>query len=457
MKTFRLALLLLPFVLQETGIPYALAEDSASLPGFLDQVELSGTLYSIYRVRDRKNIATGKYQTNLNHLTTQASVDFNATTAGGILGLELAFFGAYDIHNSGSPAHEMNFFPWSNPWNPDWAAEDADDKISIYKANIRLQGKDMWARLGYFQPQGPGVLGVNWSFLPGTYLGGEVGLQLGDLTLAASMANRYKAPWFSDIYAFRREDRSRVNNLWSVGARYMLQDGLDVELAYGESESYLRNAHLKVKYRKELEQERQLYLTGQIYAMDDRADDDSMNDLFNGTALHFFAAAHYSFAQWTLKLEGLHSHVPADADNDVGYFAYRMIGAYGGGNGAYEPWWHMRSDWDHNGETAVYASVGRKLDDVGLPGWHASLSYGYGWGGRAPDIDTEFREEAWAVDLSYTFQKGPLKDASLRLHYMHYDNKTDLPDWTHFKNAFQDERDIICMLIIPFGPYTASK
>lgn len=90
---------------------------------------------------------------------------------------------------------------------------------------------------------------MNWSFLPGTYQGAEIGLNLGKWSLAAAWANQYKAPWFSETYHFQQADVDgelrEVGYLWSLGARYQANEKLSLETAYGESKEYLWNAHFK--------------------------------------------------------------------------------------------------------------------------------------------------------------------------------------------------------------------
>ena len=412
---------------------------------------LSGTLYYFQRYRDRYDVNAGHYKVNLSHATTQASAEFNSGYLGGIIGLDVGAFGALDLYNKGAPDHEMNFFPWRDPWHPDWSAKDASDGASVYKANIKAKLGPVWAKAGYFQPTGPGVLGVNWSFLPGTYQGAEMGADLGNLSLAGAWANEYKAPWFKDTYHFRQNDgETDVDWLWSLGARYSLENA-SLELAYGQSENYLTNAHLKLRYNTAWDNDKQsLYLTAQTYFMAD-SDSSGPNDNFDGLALHQFLAAHYTHEAWRFRLEFLYTRAPTNNPDNVGYFAYRLISRYGGANGAYEPWWDNRSDWNHDNEKAAFAAISRDLSDIIAPGWNAGLGYAFGWDGKAHNTSTHLKEQAFNADLSYTFQKGWLQGAAIKLHYTWYDNMTNLPSWDPYKNAFQDEHDIKFSIVIPFS------
>ena len=419
---------------------------------FWRDASLSGALYYFQRYRERYNVDDERYHTNLSHATTQVSTEFVSGYLGGIVGLDVGAFASADLYNHGAPDHEMNFFPWRDPWHPDWGAEKADNGASVYKANIKFKAGPAWAKAGYFQPSGPGVLGVNWSFLPGTYQGAEMGADIGNLSLAGAWANEYKAPWFKDTYRLRQNDgETMVNWLYSLGARYNFEKA-SVEVAYGHSDDYLTNAHLKLRYNTDWDEGKQsLYLTSQTYFMTDSASS-GPNDNFDGLALHQFMAAHYNYDLWRFRLEFLYTRAPTNSSDNVGYFAYRLISAYGGANGAYEPWWDSRSDWDHNEEKAVYAGFSRKLDDLlGIKGFSAGMGYSHGWDGKAYGYSQRLNEKALTLDLGYTVPDGRLKGSAVKAHYTEYRNGTSLPSWTGYKNAFQDERDFKLIVSFPFS------
>ena len=416
--------------------------------------KFNATLYYFQRYRDRLNERTDHYGVNLSHASTQLSLDFESGWLGDVLGFDFGVFGAYDFYNDSAAAdHEMNFVYWRDPWHKEWDSVKNKDAASIYKALVKLKAGPVWARAGYFQPTGPGVLGVNWSFLPGTYQGAEAGFDLGGLTVAGAWANQYKAPWYTSTYKFKKVDEDGrlhdVDYLWSLGARYQVIEGLSLEAAYGESKGYLWNAHFKAKYNLDLAGENKLYLTAQTYLMNDIGGAGAIDQNFSSTALHQYLAAIYDTGPWTLNAEFTYSRVPHDNPGNVNYFAYRLVRPSGGAKGAYEPWWDLRSDWDHDQEKAAFLKVGRALDDLGLTGFRAAVSGAYGWDGRAQGCPTKFSEAAFGLDLSYTVDQGPLEGAVFALHFTRYDNRTDLPSWDPFQNAFQDEHDVKFSLVIP--------
>lgn len=419
---------------------------------FWRDAKFNATFYYFQRYRDRLNEQTGRYGVNLSHASAQLGLDFESGWLGDALGFDFGVFGAYDLYNrSASADHEMNFVFWRDPWHKDWANTDTKDAASIYKALVKLKAGPVWARAGYFQPSGPGVLGVNWSFLPGTYQGAEAGIEAGNLTLAGAWVNQYKAPWYTRTYKFKKADEDGrlhdVDHLWTLGARYQAAEGLSFEAAYGESQNYLWNAHFKARYKMRLAGGGGLYLTGQTYLMNDI--DGTVDDNFSSTALQQYLAAVYDTGPWTFNTELTYTRVPHDHPGNVNYFAYRLVRPSGGAKGAYEPWWDLRSDWNHHGEKAVFLKAGRKLDDLGLDGFRAAVSGAYGWDGRTNASPVKFSEAAVGLDLSYTVDQGPLKGAVFALHFTYYDNRTDLPSWNPFQNAFQDEHDVKFSLVIP--------
>jgi hypothetical protein len=422
--------------------------------------EISGNLMYFQRHRTRYRIDEDRFGRNLQHATVQGSIDFSSSWAAGVIGVDLGLFATKDLDNGGSPDHEISFFPWANPWSADWSKTQARSGASLYRAHLKLRHThetgQIWGKLGYFQPSGPGVLGVNWSLMPGTYLGAEGGGDWGNLSLAGAVVTRYKAPWYQETYGFRTNEEAGIGRLWSLGARYRIAPGsaqalpagasASVEAAYGEAPGFLRNAHLKFKYHHEKTPGTALSLSYQFYASGS-ADDSSPA---NHRAFQHYLALARTVAPYVLRMEFTLTRAPSDAPYQ-GYFVYRLSSAYGGAQGAYEPWWDNRSDWNHNRERALFVSVARTLDDwLPTPGLTLTASAVRGWGGQVRGVREHLEETAWSLDLTYRIPAGTFKDARLSLHYTHYDNKTHAPSWTGFKNLFQDERDLKFFVILPW-------
>ncbi|MDR2364257.1 MAG: OprD family outer membrane porin [Zoogloeaceae bacterium] len=439
--------------------------DDDAWPQFVRDIktsEVSGNLIYFQRHRERYRVDERRFDSNLHHQSLQGNLEISSPFFADTAGFELGAFATTDLRNSASPDHEISFFPWSDPWSADWSKKDADSGASLYRAHLKLRRKHengaWWGKLGYFQPSGPGVMGVNWSLMPGSYLGAEGGIEQGALSLASAYAARYKAPWYRKTYAFREEDaaNTKISHIWSVGARYAFAPEASAEVAYGEAPGFLQSAHLKLKYRQEKSAgvKSPLYLSYQLYVMGDRDDaafsGQSNNHYAGRWAFQHYAAFAREFSPYVLKGEFLHTRAPGTRDTHLGYFVYRLTGRYGGANGAYEPWWDNRSDWNHNRESAIFVSLSRALDDIGAAGVTATLSAARGWGGKAYGVRQTLKENAWSLDLTWIVPSGTLKNTRVTLHYTHYDNKTRLPSWTGYKNLFQDERDLKFFVIVPW-------
>lgn len=418
--------------------------DAPSATGFFRPGQVSGGVYFYRRDRRRYDRDLGRYQPNLNHASAQASLEYQSGFWGDVIGVDFGMFGAHDLFNKGAVDHEMGFVPWGDPWHPDWSKRSTDDGVSVYKAALKLKAGPVWARAGYFQPSGPGVLGVNWSFLPGTYRGVNAGMELDRLSVAVAWADEYKSPWFVNMNRFMKNDgETRVPWLWSSGVRYAFANGLTLELAYGESRGHLKNGNIKSSYAMPLGKGT-LNVGYHLYLMDDSDDSGSgLNDNFDGLASLHYLFGRYDLAPWTLRLESTWARAPMSGPYSQGNFVYRLADRNGSAAGAYSVWWDARSDWNADNEKAFYAAVERKLDDLlPLPGVYVGAGAALGIDGRGWDSAEHLKEWAFTFDLGYIKPDGPLQGSFVKLHYTEYRNGTSKPSWTTYKNAFQSEHDL---------------
>jgi hypothetical protein len=430
---------------------------------WLAATEISGELIYFQRRSNRHDVADGRRHTLRDHRTVQTRLDFASAYADNAIGIDIGLFSANDIHNCCAPDHEFNFVPWRNPWEADGSKRHARDGFSLHRAQIKLRRDGWWGKFGYYQPQGPGVLGVNWSILPGTLRGFEGGGRIGfgggakkrELIFAVQWANGYKAPWYRDVYHFRAADRERrVEDVYSFGVRCETTAGKSshsAEVAWGEARGFLQNAHFKFKYRREFNPTLSTAFSYQLHAATDRVRGNDAGYFGGGRGWQHYLAWSGTKLPYTVKVEFTNTHAPSRNDTHLGYFVYRLSGGYGGANGAYEPWWDNRSDWNHNRESAYFVSIARNFDDVlSTPGFSAAISAVYGHGGQVYGISENLRESAWSIHFTYAVPAGPLKGTRASLHYTEYDNHTRLPSWQGFKNLFQDERDLKILVIVPW-------
>lgn len=426
----------------------AQAEDSS----FFEDAKVTGGLYIWDRQRDRKDAPDankdniidnddGGFKTNLDHTSVQMNLDFASGTVNGF-GFDVGLYATADLNNEGgAPDHEMNFAPNDTPYKWDWSKK-AENGVSYYKAQARYSSGPISIKGGYIQPSGPGVLGVNWSFMPGTYQGAEIKADIEGLSLAYFIANKYKAPWFKDVYNFEDQDGNKVSYVHSLGARYTFDNGLGIDLGYGQSKDFLNLYHAKFNFTAG-----GANLSYQYYAKTDNENDGSGKDVVEGTDYQHAVTLGYPMGSWNFRLEGTYSF-----SKKLGNFTYRPTVPSGSSNGAYGIWWDNRSDFNHHKEKAVFVGASYDFAAKGKPGFTAGASYAYGWGGEVEGKSDlkDFKESAYSLDAGYTFQSGELQGATIKAHFTIYDNKTNYTNWAPYSNAFQDEQDLKVIFTMPY-------
>ena len=271
---------------------------------------------------------------NIYHSTTLADIDVSSGLLGGFLGLDVGAFGTWDMWHSGtSQFSEVSLI---------------DDKgnikngISFYKAAVRLEHFSFKAHGGYIQPSGPGVLGVNFSFVPGTYRGFEGIYSRNRLTVAYMWADTYKKPWIYDMKRMLRKDGSAISYVYSIGAQYGAGNGISVMGGFGQAQDFIDLYKLKLTFDGH-----DFGVSYHFYAMNDKddsgivwnADDtnNTTNDIFDGLAYQHALMSHFHINRWTLRAEATYTRARGSESN----FAFRPTGYNGGfgdSNGAYEVW-----------------------------------------------------------------------------------------------------------------------
>jgi len=431
---------------------------------FFSESTISGNLNFFMRARDRAgkpvdgggNAIPGPdtaKTTNLDHGSIFANLGFHSGYVADVVGFDAVVYSTFDMwageETGGSFEHEMNFFDCDSPYNAGSCdSYQTDNGVSFAKAALKFKfGENVNAQLGYFQPSVPSTLGVNWSFAPGTYRGGEIGGNFGDLSVGFVYADQYKAPWFKETYEFRdggfwgSDGGKDVGDVYSVGARYTLGNGISLDAGYGGlTDGDRKNFHVKVKGTTD----GGLYWSPQLYVVDD-------DNQFDSTAFQAALLTSKSVGQYSFRAEATYTVADSeDTRGNVGNMSYRLTEQYGGSNGAYEIWWNNRSDFNHDGEYAFFLSSSRDFSDVGGTGFSAGVSGAYGAGAKAAGYD-ELVEYAYSFFANYAIQAGALKDANIGFYYTNYFNDTDAPDWGAYSNGFNDETDFKLTLTIPFA------
>ena len=436
-------------------------EYGQSYETFVKDSKLTGGLF--YFQRDRQRIdgdptaakKEGKYQSNLSHSTVQAALNFNSGYAWDTVGLDLGGFGAYDLAvTENHPVNQENEFSFAGrSWGNNAKDGSPEGGFSLSNAAMKLKFLDggITAKGGYTQLYVPGQIGVNWSYQPGTYRGGQVEGNFGGLYLTYAIADEYKAPWFKDTNGFSKagnyagaatqySDENQIDYIHALAARYTFENGTAITGAFGQSEGYMDSYHFKLAHKFDVLGG--LTTSYQFYGSE------TDNTDYDGLAWQQALTAAWAMGPYGFRLEGLWTK----AEGDMGNYLPRLTKGYGNSQGANEIWWDSRSDWNENNEKALFAGVTRSLDDlVGAPGWSVGVSGAYGWdaeNGNSTRVDG--KEWAANFDVMYTVQDGKLKGTLFKLHYTDYNNMQDEKGNWYYPNMFQSEHDLKFHIIIPF-------
>ncbi|WP_294910384.1 OprD family outer membrane porin [Tatumella sp. UBA2305] len=431
--------------------------------GFIDDSQLTGNIYYWQRDRERKDLSDGKYKTNLSHGTWNSSLDFSSGYAAGMIGIDLAAFTAIEMTEAGESGHpnEIAFSSSNRAYSEDWRGDKSG--LSLYKAAAKIKYGPYKLRMGYIQPEGQTLLAPHWSLLPGTYQGAEAEADYdyaaaGNLKFSYMWANRYKSPWHLEMDGFYKNDRnSRISWLHSLGAKYSLKNGLILEAAYGEAKNYTRQFLAKASYSFDLAGS-PLNSSYQFYGSRNYSGQQAENQLYDGTAWLQALTLGYRLGQVDLRLEA----TAVKAEGRQGYFLQRMTPTYSSSNGRLDIWWDNRSDFNANGEKAIFLSTMYDLSNWQLPGWAVGASVAYGWSAKPSSVNdspdrwyrqgSKISESSWSLDGLYTVQEGRAKGTLFKLHFTHYNNHSNIPDGAGgYGNLFQDERDVKFIMMVPFS------
>jgi hypothetical protein len=135
---------------------YSMPEAKAE--GFIDDSTLTGGIYYWQRERDRKDVTTGNYETNLNHSTWNANLDFSSGYAADMFGIDIAAFTAIEMaenHDSGHP-NEIAFSSKNKGYDEDYSGDKSG--ISLYKAAAKFKYGPVWARRWLHSANGPNAI-----------------------------------------------------------------------------------------------------------------------------------------------------------------------------------------------------------------------------------------------------------------------------------------------------------
>lgn len=208
--------------------------------------------------------------------------------------------------------------------------------------------------------------------------------------------NEYKAPWHIEMDEFYQNDKkTKVDYLHSLGAKYDFKNDLVLEAAFGQAQGYIDQYFAKASYKFDVAGT-PLTTSYQFYGTRDKVSNGGVNDIYDGTAWLQALTFGYKVADvLDLRLEGTW----VKADGQQGYFLQRMTPTYASSNGRLDIWWDNRSDFNANGEKAVFFGAMYDMKNWNMPGWAFGASYVYAWDakpGECPRLmRTTTRINAW--------------------------------------------------------------
>ena len=444
---------------------------------FLEDGSITGNIFFWNRDRERKDISQDLngnrqyhgYKKNIRQSTFNANLDVKSGFIADILAFEVGGYGAWEVSNGGNGhPNEIGFSGGRTRWDENWKKDVSG--ASVYKALVNLKLDDkFWLKAGYIQPSGQTLLAPHWSLLPGTYRGFEAGTVFdfqdnGVLSMSYMWADKYKAPWYKRVYNFRQWDnKTEISYLHSAGLKYDFKNNLVLEGAFGQAHNYMNQYFAKASYKMDV-LDNPLSMSYQFYGAKDQHHRGL--DVYDGLAWLQSASLQYQIGPVGLRAEG----VIVKAEGNQGFFLQRMTPSYASSNGRLDVWWNSRSDFNADGEKALFAEISYDLGHLSnyLAGWRTATSYAYGWDAKPNSSKNQsgqrnFKsqrliESAWNIDLSYTVQESWAKDSSFQLHYTRYNNHSNNPSWSNgYDNIFQDEHDIKFIVTLPFTIFSPNQ
>ncbi|MBW8192253.1 OprD family outer membrane porin [Neiella marina] len=426
-----------------------------------DKHSFAFQLAHMQRFRERKDEtgASNDYHDDLNHGTSQLVMNFKSGWLHDYVGFNFSAFAAADVTSDDDlPRNIENEFAFAgNKWSRE-NTHSAENGASISRAVLKLRSAAHHVRLkaGIAPMNVPGIFGVNWSFQPGSYRGVQIKYTPQDWAVTYAWADQYKAPWYKQTQHFSKRNAwdetpaagdNRIDFIHGVAVRYQPEAAsYQLQFGYGRAKDYLQAYHFKWSWQLPVEDG--LSLSYLFYGTD--SDNDTGFDLYQGMAWQQGIRALLNVNRWTFRAELMNNKAEG-----LGTYLPRMTRGYANSQGSNEFWWDSRSDWNNDGETAVFAGVWYELpQQSGL--WQLGASTAYGWGAtrwveqQQDHAASTGEESAWNLDLAYSVRHGMLHGLSMKLHYTHYRNHQDHLGSFYYANMFTSERDVKLTMTIPF-------
>ncbi|GFM83676.1 hypothetical protein PSCICN_43680 [Pseudomonas cichorii] len=405
-----------------------IAECKTTEEGFYEQTQVTSHLNYWQRTRHEWDATAqnSDVKSTLKQAVLAQHIDITSGYALNTLGLDIGLFSSAPLTASQGSIHPntMGLSQEKQLSEERYSGDRAG--WSYYKAAGKWRSGPFWARLGYLQPHGQGLLATNWSFVPGTYRGLEAGVKLpqpsGVLEMSYFWSDQYKAPWYTKTDSFLQGDgRTRIHYLHTLGLKYQDEKDYSVEAAWGQAQGYRQQFFFKVSRPVNITLMPAL-MTYQFYAARDQKQEDAQY-----TDLAWLQALTIGSTQGSLgwRIEA----TSVKAEGSMGYFTPRMTPAYGSSNGRMDIGWDSRSDFNAHGERALYTGITYKLskEERGLT---VGIAHTYAWNARpAGSIDiqqqTSLTEQAWRYSIAYKLRTGSDSYTQFDFRHIRYRNSAN--------------------------------
>ena len=312
---------------------------------------------------------------------------------------------------------------------------DQDSYAKVGLANIKAFAGDddsnVHARVGWMNINKP-LLQTYYRLTPTTFQGVSVDAKLGDFELygvrtdKVSLYNHDKMEDFTSSKPGkdgRNHKDTKIDYIYTLGGSYNHESGFGSDLAYAESDSYLKLYHARLNYTFSLDEQTSLLLEGQFYKGEENGDKWRNNNTTYGgfdkdaNLYNFNAMLNYDMFTFSAS----YSKVNAKKENGLGFFDYHL--AYESGNDYDNLGYTTKrqlSDFNYNGENVWQAGAQYHFDNLGAPG----LTLGYTFT-QGSDIETtnlkdysgKYKETEHNFSLGYAFQQKELKGLNVTLLY----------------------------------------
>lgn len=208
----------------------------------------------------------------------------------------ITFFGVKEKHTvppRGCHPNEISLNSAHQRWGEDGSGDTGG--FNLDKAVLKMKYDDYWMRAGYIQPSGQTLLAVHWGFVPGAYQGAEIGGswdfgEHGALSSSYLWSDKYKAPWYTEMYEFRAADNTtRIDYVHSLGLRYDVKNKLVLEASMAQAADFMDQYFGKIPYSFPVAGS-DLHMSYQFYGAKDKVGDNSIaaygsiNDEYGGLA-----------------------------------------------------------------------------------------------------------------------------------------------------------------------------